>query len=125
MIVLLSGLLPNPSLETSVLSISLNTTSLFWVIPEGLSGAVSTRVSNELGAGNPQSARLAVYVVLCMTIFESIVVGLVLILIRNAWGYAYSSEIEVVTYLATMMPLLALTNFLDGLACVLSGNTLF
>lgn len=85
----------------------------------------STRVSNELGAGNPQSARLAVYVVLCMTIFESIVVGLVLILIRNAWGYAYSSEIEVVTYLATMMPLLALTNFLDGLACVLSGNTLF
>ncbi|KMS97513.1 hypothetical protein BVRB_5g126270 isoform A [Beta vulgaris subsp. vulgaris] len=121
MIVLLSGLLPNPSLETSVLSISLNTTSLFWVIPEGLSGAVSTRVSNELGAGNPQSARLAVYVVLCMTIFESIVVGLVLILIRNAWGYAYSSEIEVVTYLATMMPLLALTNFLDGLACVLSG----
>lgn len=122
MIVLLSGLLPNPTLETSVLSISLNTTSLVWVIPEGFSGAVSTRVSNELGAGNPQAARLAVYVVLCMTISESVVVGLILILIRNAWGYAYSSEMEVVQYLSSMMPLLALTNFVDGLTCVLSGT---
>lgn len=84
----------------------------------------STRVSNELGAGKPEAARTAVYVVLCMTVSESIVMGLILILIRNAWGYAYSSEMEVVTYLASMMPLLALTNFVDGLTCVLSGNTL-
>ncbi|KAL2934178.1 Protein DETOXIFICATION 16 [Bienertia sinuspersici] len=122
MIVLLSGLLPNPALETSVLSICLNTTSLVWVIPEGFSGAVSTRVSNELGAGDPETASLAVYVVLSMTVSESIVVGLILILIRNTWGYAYSSEIEVVQYLAAMMPLLALTNFVDGLTCVLSGT---
>ncbi|XP_057518884.1 protein DETOXIFICATION 16-like isoform X2 [Amaranthus tricolor] len=122
MIVLLSGLLPNPALETSVLSISLNTTSLVWVIPEGFSGAVSTRVSNELGAGNPQAAKLAVYIVLCMTVYESFLVGLLLILIRNAWGYAYSNEMEVVRYLAAMMPLLSLTNLLDGLACVLSGT---
>ncbi|XP_021727120.1 protein DETOXIFICATION 16-like [Chenopodium quinoa] len=122
MIVLLSGLLPNPALETSVLSISLNTTSLVWVVPEGFSGAVSTRVSNELGAGNPEAARLAVYIVLCMTVSESIVVGLILLLIRNVWGYAYSSEVEVVRYLASMMPLLAITNFVDGLTCVLSGT---
>jgi len=37
--VLLSGLLPNPKLETSVLSISLNTSALAFMIPLGLSGA--------------------------------------------------------------------------------------
>ncbi|KAL0552288.1 hypothetical protein IC582_011396 [Cucumis melo] len=40
MVVLLSGLLPNPKLETSVLSISLNTCSMIYTIPLGISGAV-------------------------------------------------------------------------------------
>ncbi|MED6120242.1 Protein DETOXIFICATION 16 [Stylosanthes scabra] len=122
MMVLLSGLLPNPQLETSVLSICLNTASTIWMIPFGLSGAVSTRVSNELGAGNPRTARLAVCIVLVMAIIEGIIVGLVLILIRNVWGYAYSNEGEVVDYVAVMLPILAISNFLDGLQCVLSGT---
>ncbi|KAH7528671.1 hypothetical protein FEM48_Zijuj05G0096800 [Ziziphus jujuba var. spinosa] len=122
MMVLLSGLLPNPELETSVLSICLNTAATVWMIPFGLSGAVSTRVSNELGAGHPDAARLAVRVVLVMAIIEGLLVGLVLILIRNIWGYAFSNELEVIKYVAIMMPILAVSNFLDGLQCVLSGN---
>nr|POE93945.1 protein detoxification 16 [Quercus suber] len=103
MMVLLSGLLPDPKLQTSVLSIS-------------------TRVSNELGAGRPKIARLAVCVVLVVAITEGLLVGSVLILIRNIWGYAYSDETQVVEYVAGMMPILAISNFLDGLQCVLSGN---
>ncbi|KAL3838977.1 hypothetical protein ACJIZ3_023568 [Penstemon smallii] len=122
MMVLLSGLLPNPELETSVLSICLNTAATVWMIPFGLSCAVSTRVSNELGAGHPRAARCAVHLVLVMAISEGILVGLVLILIRNIWGYAYSNETEVVSYVATMMPILASSNFMDGLQCVLSGT---
>ncbi|KAL3512203.1 hypothetical protein ACH5RR_024920 [Cinchona calisaya] len=122
MTVLLSGFLPNPQLQTSVLSICLNTAATVWMIPFGLSGAVSTRVSNELGAGHPKTARLAVCVVLFMAISEGIVVGLVLILIRNILGYAYSNEIEVVKYVGSMLPLLATSNLIDGLQCVLSGT---
>lgn len=122
LMVLLSGLLPNPELETSVLSISLNTAATVWMIPFGLSCAVSTRVSNELGAGDPETARLAVGVVFVMAITEGILVGSVLILIRNVWGYAYSDEVEVIRYVAIMMPILAVSNFLDGLQCVLSGT---
>ncbi|XP_015067531.1 protein DETOXIFICATION 16-like [Solanum pennellii] len=121
LMVLLSGLLPNPQLETSVLSICLNTAATVWMIPFGLSGAVSTRVSNELGAAHPQLARLALYVVLAVAVMEGLVLGLVMILIRKVWGYAYSNETEVVRYIAIMMPLLATSNFLDGLQCVLSG----
>lgn len=78
-------------------------------------------MSNELGAGNPQGARLAVCVVLVMAVTEGILVGAVLILIRNIWGYAYSNEVQVVRYLAAMMPILAISNFMDGLQSVLSG----
>ncbi|WJX25604.1 Protein DETOXIFICATION 16 [Trifolium repens] len=122
LMVLLSGLLPNPKLETSVLSICLNTAATVWMIPFGLSGAISIRVSNELGAGHPRAARLAVYVVVVIALIESILVGTVMILIRNICGYAYSNEEEVVKYVATMMPILAVSNFLDGLQCVLSGT---
>lgn len=50
--------------------------------------------------------------------------GIVLILIRNVWGYAYSNDIEVVDYVAVMLPVVATSNFLDGLQCVLSGSAL-
>ncbi|OMP02911.1 Multi antimicrobial extrusion protein [Corchorus capsularis] len=63
-LVLMSGLLPNPMLETSMMSISLNISAGVFRIPYGFGSAVSTRVSNELGAGNPRAARLAVKVVM-------------------------------------------------------------
>lgn len=81
----------------------------------------STRVSNELGAGHPQVARLAVHVVLLMAFSEGIVVGIVMLLVRNIWGYAYSNEVDVVRYVADMMPILAISNLIDGLQAVLSG----
>ena len=81
----------------------------------------STRISNELGAGNPEVARLAVCVVIVVAISEGLLVGSILILIRNIWGYAFSNEVEVVKYVAALMPFIATSNFLDSLQCVLSG----
>ncbi|CAL5047676.1 unnamed protein product [Urochloa decumbens] len=121
LVVLLSGLLPNPKLETSVLSISLNTSSFVWMIPFGLSCAISTRVSNELGAGRPQAARLAVRVVLFLAVAEGLIVGLILVCVRYIWGHAYSNVEEVVRYVAKMMLVIAVTIFFDGIMTVLSG----
>ncbi|KAK1267851.1 MATE efflux family protein 5 [Acorus gramineus] len=121
MVVLLSGFLPNPKLETSVLSISLNTMWLVYMIPVGLSSAASVRVSNELGAGHPQAAHMAFYAVLFIAIAEGIIVGVTTILLRDVWGYLYSNEDEVVKYVAAMMPVLATSDFMDGIQCALSG----
>ncbi|XP_061351425.1 protein DETOXIFICATION 16-like [Gastrolobium bilobum] len=121
MVVLLSGLLPDPQLETSVLSISLNTCWMVYMISVGLGGAISTRVSNELGAGNAQGALLALRVMIVIAILEGTTVGLVTILVRNVWGKLYSNEDEVIKYVGKMMLLLALSDFLDGFQCVLSG----
>ncbi|XP_037477577.1 protein DETOXIFICATION 16-like [Triticum dicoccoides] len=121
LLVLFSGFLPNPKLEASVLSISLNTLSLVFRIPSGLGAAISTRVSNELGAGRPDAARLATHVIMVLGLVSSVSVGLAIILVRNLWGYAYSNEKEVVEYIARMMPILAVTFLFDDLQCVLSG----
>ncbi|KAJ0094983.1 hypothetical protein Patl1_15207 [Pistacia atlantica] len=69
---MLSGLLPNPELETSVLSVCLATISTLYTIPDGLGAAASTRVSNELGAGNPQAASIAVKAVMFLAVSEAI-----------------------------------------------------
>ncbi|VAH31629.1 unnamed protein product [Triticum turgidum subsp. durum] len=82
---------------------------------------VCTRVSNELGAGRPDAARLATYVIMVLGLVSSVSVGLAIILVRNLWGYAYSNEKEVVEYIARMMPILAVTFLFDDLQCVLSG----
>ncbi|KAL5544919.1 hypothetical protein UlMin_008703 [Ulmus minor] len=121
LVVLLSGLLPNPKLETSVLSICFNTFGLLWRLPFGLSAAVSTRVSNELGAGRPEAARLAVRVALVLVIVEGLLMGLVVILLREKWGKIYSNQKEIINYVRIMMPLVAISSFLDGFQSVLSG----
>ncbi|KAI4996171.1 hypothetical protein ZWY2020_046437 [Hordeum vulgare] len=50
LLVLLSGLSPNPKLQTFVLSICLNTGALMFTVPSGLCAAISTAAFNELGA---------------------------------------------------------------------------
>ncbi|KAK9278789.1 hypothetical protein L1049_028367 [Liquidambar formosana] len=121
-LVIMSGLLPNPKLETSMMSISLNTSSLVFRIPFGLGSAVSTRVSNELGAGKPHAARLAVQIVIIMAVTEGILVSLTLVALRNVWGYLYTNEKEVIKYMASIIPVLATSNFMDGIQAVLSGT---
>ncbi|PSR89466.1 Protein DETOXIFICATION like [Actinidia chinensis var. chinensis] len=120
-LVLMSGLLPNPKLETSMMSVSLNAISVVYRIPFGFASAVSTRVSNELGAGRPQAARLAVRVVILLAVAEGFLVGLLSIAVRDVWGYLYTNDKEVVKYFASIMPVLATSVFMDGIQGVLSG----
>uniref|UniRef100_A0A0D3HCI3 Protein DETOXIFICATION n=1 Tax=Oryza barthii TaxID=65489 RepID=A0A0D3HCI3_9ORYZ len=120
-LVLLSGILPNPQLETAVLSISLSTASLLIMVPRGIGSSLSTRVSNELGGGHPRAARMAARVATAMTVLVCLVLVIAMILLRNVWGYAYSSEEEVVAYIASMLPILAVSFFVDGINGALSG----
>lgn len=82
----------------------------------------STRVSNELGAGNPQKARIAVYAVVYLAAAEAIVVSTALFASRHVFGYIFSNEEEVVDYVRNLAPFLCLSVILDGLQGVLSGK---
>ncbi|KAF5940354.1 hypothetical protein HYC85_021521 [Camellia sinensis] len=121
LLILLSGLLPNPQLETSVLSVCLNTIATLYAIPYGFGAAVSTRVSNELGAGNPQGARVAVFAVMFLAVAETTVVSATLFACRRVFGYTFSNEKEVVDYVTAMAPLVCLSVIMDSIQGVLSG----
>lgn len=121
LIILLSGLLPNPMLETSVLSICFTTTSVHYHIPYSFGAAASTRVSNELGAGRPQAAKIALAAVIVLSVAEVVLASISLLAVRHVWGYAFTYEKEVATYVAEIIPILCLTIIMDGTQAVLSG----
>jgi len=81
----------------------------------------STRISNELGAGSPKAAYLAVKV----TMFLAFLVGLlefsVLMSLRKVWGRAFTNVHEVLTYMTSMMPILASFAFIDSIQTAFQG----
>ncbi|KAL6629508.1 hypothetical protein ACP70R_029273 [Stipagrostis hirtigluma subsp. patula] len=121
LLVFLSGLLPNPKLETAVMSVCFNTYLFAFMLPFGLGSAASIRVSNELGAGRPMAARLATRVVMLLAFSLGVSEGLVMVLVRNLLGYAYSNDEEVTSYTARVMPILAVSTVFDSMECVLAG----
>ncbi|XP_073395005.1 protein DETOXIFICATION 16 isoform X3 [Physcomitrium patens] len=121
LLVIFSGLLPNPKLETSALSVCLTTSSLMYMIPYGLGAATSTRVSNELGASNPNAARRAVAVSLCLAALEGSAVATFLFSARMWWGWLFTSDAEVANYVSQVMPILACLSCVDSIQGVLSG----
>ncbi|XP_047091604.1 protein DETOXIFICATION 12-like isoform X2 [Lolium rigidum] len=90
-------------------------------IPFGLGAAASVRVSNELGAGNPKGARLAVGVALSFIACSAILVSTTLLALRNFIGIAFSKEEEVISYVTRMVPLLSISVITDSFQGVLSG----
>ena len=84
----------------------------------------STRISNELGAGNPNEAHLVVRVALLITITEAVIVSTTIFALRYILGYAYSNEKEVIDYVTEMAPLLCISVIMDSLQGVRSGYIL-
>ncbi|KAF5794029.1 putative multi antimicrobial extrusion protein [Helianthus annuus] len=121
LLVLLSGLLPNPELETSVLSICLNTIDTLYAITYGFAAALSTRVSNELGAGNPRGARVAVNAIMILAVVETSIVSMIVFFNRHIFGYIFTNEKEVVDYVTKITPLLCVNIIMDSLQGNFSG----
>ena len=86
-----------------------------------MSNIYSTRVSNELGRGKPEAARLAVWAAMSLALAEAVIVSTILFCSRYVLGYAYSNDKQVVDYIAVMTPLICLSVFMDSLQAVLSG----
>ncbi|CAH2065738.1 unnamed protein product [Thlaspi arvense] len=121
LLVLMSGLLPNSKLETSVLSICLTMSSLHFVLVNAIGAAASTHVSNELGAGNPKAARAAANSAIFLGAIDAAVVSITLYSYRRNWAYIFSNESEVAHYATQITPFLCLSIGLDGFLAVLSG----
>ncbi|KAI4346810.1 hypothetical protein L6164_007676 [Bauhinia variegata] len=120
-LVILAGLLPNSEISTSLIAICVNTQAIGYMITVGLSAAVSTRVSNELGADHPDRAKVAMGVSVKLTLICAFCVILALVFGHSLWISLFSKSTRIKEEFAAMRPLLAATLLLDAVQGVLSG----
>ncbi|CAI0550618.1 unnamed protein product [Linum tenue] len=120
-LVLIAGLLPNPQLTLDALSVCLAIYDSVFMISIGFNAAVSVRVSNELGAGNPKSAAFSVIVSASLSCFISVVIAIALLAVRDVVSYAFTGGEEVAAAVSDLCPLLALALIINGIQPVLSG----
>ncbi|XP_015089696.1 protein DETOXIFICATION 18-like [Solanum pennellii] len=120
-LVLLAGLMPNAETTTSVVAMCVNTETIAYMISYGLSAAASTRVSNEIGAGNIRKAKQAMAVTLKLAIVAALIVDLALGFGHNAWAGLFSDEAEIIRKFASMTPLLLVSFLFDFIQGILSG----
>lgn len=81
----------------------------------------STRVANELGAGNPDKAKHAMFVTLKLSVLLAIAVDLALFLGHDVWASLFSDSAEIVNKFASMTPLLLISFVFDFIQGILSG----
>ncbi|XP_077244359.1 protein DETOXIFICATION 18-like [Tasmannia lanceolata] len=121
LLVILAGLMPNSENTTSLIAMCVNTGAVTFMLTYGFSAAVSTRVSNELGAGNIDQAKKAVAVTLKLSVVLSLASVLTLALGHDIWASCFSNSQLIKKEFASMTPLLSVSILFDSVQGVLSG----
>lgn len=81
----------------------------------------SVRVSNELGAAHPRTAKFSVVVVVISSFLIGLILSLVLIITRNQYPSAFTNSEDVRQLVRALTPLLATSIVLSNIQPVLSG----
>ncbi|CAI9291430.1 unnamed protein product [Lactuca saligna] len=102
----LAGYLHKPHVTLATSAIVIQTTSLMYTLPSALSMSISTRVGNELGAGQPGKAHLATLVAIGLAVLTSVFGLLGITLGREAWGKVFTKDNEVLKLTMTVLPII-------------------
>lgn len=120
-LVLISGLLSNPTIALDSISISMNYLNWDMQFMLGLAAAASVRVSNELGAAHPMVAKFSVVVVTTTSVIISIIFSAIVLIFKTGLSQLFTSDSEVIAAVSDLTPLLAISVFLNGIQPILSG----
>ncbi|KAJ1915593.1 ethionine resistance protein [Mycoemilia scoparia] len=94
-------------------SIIINTISLLYQIPGGISVVIATRVGNMLGAGQAKSARLSARVGLVIAGLYSVISLCIYLFISSWWGKLYTKDGSIVALVTAVLPLAGLSQSFD------------
>ncbi|XP_058743051.1 protein DETOXIFICATION 41 [Vicia villosa] len=120
-LVLISGLLSNPTVALDSISICMNYMNWDLQVMLGLGAATSVRISNELGAAHPRVAKFSVYVVNGNSVLISIVLSAIILIFRVGLSKLFTSDTEVIDEVSDLTPLLCISVLLNGIQPILSG----
>ncbi|KAB5545244.1 hypothetical protein DKX38_013356 [Salix brachista] len=120
-LILFAGYLKNAELAVDALSISTNI--VFWtvMIAIGINAAISVRVSNELGAAHPRTARFSLVVATLASLLIGLVIALALVLARNHYPDLFTNDARVKELVKELTPLLAACVIINNVQPALSG----
>ncbi|KAI0746552.1 MATE efflux family protein [Daedaleopsis nitida] len=113
-----SQLGPTALATQSVLLVSASTT---YQAPFALSVAASVRIGNLLGEKNAKRAAVATRCSLLMSLVISAVWSTMFVVFRTSWAHLFNDDPDVVSLVASILPLVALFQVTDGLSAITSG----
>lgn len=82
----------------------------------------SVRVSNELGAGHPKTAKFAVVCVVITSFLIGLFLSVVLLISRNEYPVIFTNDADVKELVSSLTPLLAISITINNVQPVLTGN---
>ncbi|XP_021861454.2 protein DETOXIFICATION 49 [Spinacia oleracea] len=106
--ILLCGLLTNPQATVASMGILIQTTALIYIFPSSLSLSVSTRVGNELGANQPNRAKLSTIVGLFFSFILGFCALFFTMLVRKKWASFFTKDVEIIALTSTVLPIIGL-----------------
>jgi MATE family multidrug resistance protein len=120
-LILFAGYLKNAEVSVDALSICMNILGWTIMVALGMNAAISVRVSNELGAAHPRTAKFSLVVAVVTSFLIGLVLSLILILSRNEYPSLFSSDTSVESLVKELTPILALCIVINNVQPVLSG----
>ncbi|KAF8755420.1 Multidrug oligosaccharidyl-lipid polysaccharide flippase [Rhizoctonia solani] len=117
-----SGSLPTGSRPLAAQSVLLTSSSTAFQTPYSLGMATTVRVGNLLGSGQAQMAKLAAETAIGMSLIIALTLGITIFMtFRTNWGYLFNNDENVASLVASVLPLVALFQVVDGATAVSDG----
>ncbi|CAE6067926.1 unnamed protein product [Arabidopsis arenosa] len=120
-IILFAGYLKNAEISVAALSICMNILGWTAMIAIGMNTAVSVRVSNELGANHPRTAKFSLLVAVITSTLIGFIVSMVLLIFRDQYPSLFVKDEEVIILVKELTPILAFSIVINNVQPVLSG----
>ncbi|KAK4485745.1 hypothetical protein RD792_008391 [Penstemon davidsonii] len=120
-LVLFAGYLKNAEVAVDALSICTNILGWTIMVAIGFNAAISVRISNELGASHPRTAKFSVLVVVISAFLIGLIMSIVLLVFKNDYPSLFSNSSSVKQLVYQLTPLLAFCIVVNNVQPALSG----
>ncbi|XP_062816737.1 multidrug and toxin extrusion protein 2 isoform X2 [Anolis carolinensis] len=108
-------------LQLSAQSIIYEVATVVYMIPFGISAAVSVQVGNALGAGDIEEARKSSVVAIICSVCFVFVMCIILTATKDVLAYIFTSDAEVIELVAWVMPVYIAFHLFEALSATTSG----
>ncbi|KAL5634052.1 hypothetical protein ACGC1H_006027 [Rhizoctonia solani] len=102
-------------------SVLLVSASVAFQTPYSLGVSVAVRVGNLLGSGDARRAKIAAETAIGMSIITALAMSTIIMAFRESWSFMFNKDTEVAQLVASVLPLLAMFQVVDGATAVTDG----